>query len=188
MIEHPVTGERITFLQTAADTGGTYLRLGFAVRQGGGPDVPHIHPNQEEYFGVQSGTLAVQIGGEERRVGPGQEVVVPVGTPHSWRNVGAEEASFVVELRPALDAEEMFETVFGLAQDGLVDPRTGIPEQPWLALLVLRHRDVGLPVEPPLPVLLELFGPIAAEAERRGLRLPYPYPYARVRRAGRQTA
>ena len=187
-IEHPVTGERVTFLKTTADTGGALLRMAFAVRPGGFVAAPHVHPRQEERFEVRSGSLAVRIGEEERRVGPGEAAVVPAGTPHVWRNAGPLEAEFVVELRPALNAEEAFETLFGLAQDGLVDPKTGLPEQPWLALVVLGYRDFAALAEPPMPALLDLFGPIAAEAERQGYRLPYPYPYARLRRSEPQAA
>ena len=44
VIEHPVTGERITFLQTAESTNGELLRLELAVGPRGFVAAPHIHP------------------------------------------------------------------------------------------------------------------------------------------------
>ncbi len=94
----------------------------------------------------------------------------------------------ILEFRPALKTEEFFESYYGLAQDGQVDPETGITKQPWLALQLLRYQDDFIRlVDPPLPVVLELFTPIAEEAERAGYRLPYPYPYERVREAAAET-
>lgn len=185
VIEHPVTGERITFLATAEDTGGEYLRMELRAAPGGFvPGGLHLHPHQTERFQVLEGTLRFVVGGEESDLGPGQEVTVPAGTPHAWRNPsGAGEIVAILEFRPALNAEEVFESAFGLAQDGKVDPRTGVPDQPWLALIVVHYHDVAHGAEPPLDVLLDLMRPIAEDAERDGYQLPYPYPYARVREA-----
>ncbi len=188
VIEHPVTSERITFLKTAEDTGGEHVRMKLAVGPHGFVSAPHIHPLQEERFEIHQGIFTFMLDGKERQVRAGEGATVPPGTPHAWWNPSDEPGLAIVEFRPALNSEEVFESVFGLAQDGKVDPKTGMPEQPWLALIVLKYRDDGIPVEPPLPDLLEMFGPIAEEAERQGYRLPYPYPYARLREDQRQTA
>lgn len=189
VIEHPVTGERVTFLQTAEDTNGELLRMEFGVRPRGFVPAPHIHPLQEERFEVVRGAFSFVVDGEERQVRAGEGATVPPSTPHMWWNPSDEPALAIVEFRPGLkETGEIFESIYGLAQDGRVDLKSGMPEQPWLALIVLGYRGVGIPAEPPLPVLLELFGPIAEEAERQGYRLPYPYPYARLREEQSQTA
>lgn len=54
VIEHPVTGERITFLKTAGDTGGQLLRLDLHVSPHGFVAAAHVHPGQEERFEVRS--------------------------------------------------------------------------------------------------------------------------------------
>jgi mannose-6-phosphate isomerase-like protein (cupin superfamily) len=182
VIEHPVTGERITFLRTAAQTDGEYTTHELVVKPHGFLAAPHIHPRQVESFEILRGSFGFIVDGKERRVEAGERVVVRPGTPHTWWNAGITEATAIVELRPALKTEEFFESFFGLAQDGKVDPRTGLPEQPWLAMMVLRYyQDFAYLPDPPLGVQLDLFTPIAAEAERNGLRLPYPYPYARLK-------
>ena len=202
VIENPVTGERITFLETAAETGGEYVRLELAVAPHGFVAAAHIHPHQSERFEIRSGAINLVVNGKERRLLAGEVAVVPAGTPHAWWNADAEEAVAVVEFRPtpkpslpfrsALElgrlTEECFETFFGLAQDGKVDPRTGMPDELWGALILLHYHPFAHVVEPPLAVLLEMMTPVAAEAKRRGLRLPYPYPYTRLREAERLTA
>ena len=81
----------------------------------------------------------------------------------------------IVERRPALKAEEFFEMMFGLAQDGKVNPRTGLPNLLWLALMKLRcRRDFAHVASPHLPLQLAIFTPLAVVAKLLGHRLPYP--------------
>ena len=49
---NPVSGETITFVETAAETGGDYTVIECAVRPGGGVPMAHVHPNQSETFEV----------------------------------------------------------------------------------------------------------------------------------------
>jgi len=180
VIEHPVTGETITFLQTSEDTGGEYARSELRVKPRGFVAAPHVHPLMEETFEMQSGAFTLVVDGEERRVGAGEGAIVPAGTPHAWWNAGEEEAVAIVEHRPALKAEEFFETMFGLAQDGKVSPGTGLPNLLWLALMTLRYRrDFAHVASPPLPVQLAIFTPLAVVAKLFGYRLPYSYAYGR---------
>lgn len=182
IVEHPVTGERITFLETAGETDGEYVRSELRVQPHGFVAAPHIHPRQEETFEILSGTFTFVVDGEERQVRAGERVTVPVGTPHTWWNAGDEEGVAIVEFRPALNTEEFFESFFGLAQDGKVNPRTGLPNLLWLALITLRyHRDFVYVAKPPLSLQLAIFTPLAAVARLLGYRLPYPYPYRRPR-------
>jgi quercetin dioxygenase-like cupin family protein len=109
VIEHPITGERITFLRTAKQTGGDYLRIGLAVAPHGFVQGVHFHPMQEERFLIVSGAFDFVVDGKEFRVGPGGRVVVPAGRLHSWKNGGDTEAIAVIDLVPAFDTEECFE-------------------------------------------------------------------------------
>jgi len=178
MIEHPITRERLTFLETAAQTGGACVRYQLEVAPGGFAAAPHVHPWIEEHFEILSGEWAFVIDGVEQRMGPGDSVTIPARQVHAWWNAGKGTGVAIVECRPALRTEEFFESFFGLAQDGLVDPTTGMPHQPWLAMMVVDyHNDFAHPAEPSLPVIIETMRPIADEARRQGLRVPYPYPY-----------
>lgn len=101
MIENPLTGERVTFLETTRDTGGELLRF------------EYVLPTQEERHEVISGTLRGRLGGRERTYGEGERVIGPAGVPHAWRNASdREELRIVSELRPALHMEALLETSF----------------------------------------------------------------------------
>jgi quercetin dioxygenase-like cupin family protein len=178
IIEHPITRERLTFLETSAETGGACVRYQLEVAPGGFVAAPHVHPWIEERIDIVSGEWIFVIEGVERLLSPGDSAIIPARQAHSWRNAGPETGVAIVECRPALKTEEFFETFFGLAQDGLVDPTSGLPFQPWLAMMVVDyHNDFAHPAEPPLQVIIDSMRPIADEARRQGLRFPYPYPH-----------
>ena len=81
----------------------------------------HVHPRQEEHFKALSGTLGIQIGGQNRKLREGEEATVPPGTPHRWWNdAEEEEARVLIEFRPALNTETYFETLYGSTRDGRI--------------------------------------------------------------------
>ena len=61
-LENPVTGERFTFTDTAASTGGELLAFDFGLRPGGAVPIPHVHPIQTERFEVVSGSMRFRVG------------------------------------------------------------------------------------------------------------------------------
>jgi hypothetical protein len=75
-------------------------------------------------------------------------VTVPAGTAHKFWNAGEDEAHFVCEVRPALQFEQLIETMFGLATDGKTN-RKGMPNPLRLAVIARHHfDDVRLPFPP----------------------------------------
>jgi mannose-6-phosphate isomerase-like protein (cupin superfamily) len=78
-LENPASGERITFRQTSASTGGELLAIDLELpanrRVPGGQ---HIHPNQEERFEVVEGTMRFRMGRKRVVARPGEVVVVPL--------------------------------------------------------------------------------------------------------------
>jgi mannose-6-phosphate isomerase-like protein (cupin superfamily) len=178
VVEHPVTGERITFLETAEETNGEYALLELHVKPHGFVAAPHVHPRLQETFEIRKGSITFVIDGQEREVGPGEGASVPKGAPHAWWNSSDEEGVAVVEFRPALKAEEFFETFFGLAQDGKVSPKTGLPNLLWLAVIFGSYHGFAHITRPPLAVQRAIFTPLAAVAGLLGYRVPYPYPYS----------
>lgn len=173
VIEHPVTGERITFLETAADTGGELLRFELAIAPHGFVAATHVHPGQQERFEVRSGRISMKHGRGERVIGAGEIVEVPAGTTHGWGNPFAEPAVVDVEFRPALDTESFFESFFGLASDGRVHPRSGMPQGLQLMALAREFRhEMALP--PPAGKIVGIVSALLAPlARRRGYRGRY---------------
>lgn len=66
-----MTGERCTFTDTAASTGGELLAFDFALRPGGAVPIPHVHPVQTERFEVVDGVMRFRVGLRKRMARPG---------------------------------------------------------------------------------------------------------------------
>jgi len=94
-IENPVTGERIVFHETSAETNGERVVFETIVQPGGFVASAHLHPLQTERFEVLEGTLAMRRGKETVELGAGETVVVEPGTPHKFWNAGEGEVRFV---------------------------------------------------------------------------------------------
>ena len=148
-IENPVTGERVTFLKSAKDTGGEVVVIDTTVAPGGFVAAEHIHPYQSERFEILSGEVEFKRGKEIVTAGPGDVVMVEPGTPHHFRNLsGEEEIRFRAEVRPALSFETFLETMYGLAADGKTNKK-GLPNPFRLAVIMNEQFDlVRLPFPP----------------------------------------
>jgi mannose-6-phosphate isomerase-like protein (cupin superfamily) len=148
VIENPVTGERLLFLETSRETGGEYVLVECTVQPNGFVAAAHMHPHQTERFEIESGTVAFKLDGEEIVAGPGETVIVPAGSAHKFWNAGETEAVFVTEVRPALQFERLLETMFALANDGKTNKK-GMPNPLRLAVIANAHfDDVRLPFPP----------------------------------------
>jgi mannose-6-phosphate isomerase-like protein (cupin superfamily) len=148
VLENPMTGERIVFRKTAADTGGELVVIECTVKPGGAVAGAHVHPHQEERFEVLRGSVGFRLGRKKSIAGPGTRITVTAGTAHKFWNAGSEEAHFVCEVRPARQFEQLIETMFGLAADGKTN-RKGMPNPLRLAVIAERHfDDLRLPVVP----------------------------------------
>jgi quercetin dioxygenase-like cupin family protein len=174
VLEHPVTGERVRFLQTARDTGGHHLLLEVWSRPTtGGISAAHVHPRSQEAFEVLSGMVRYRKGPATLEAGPGERFSVPQGVAHTWHNAGDDELHMRVEFRPAGRMEAMFENLFGLAADGKVD-RKGLPA-PFLQLVVLADEFLGdaYLARPPLAIQRPLFGLLTPIGRWRGYQGQY---------------
>ena len=76
IIENPVSGERITFLQTAATPPETSSRSSSSSAQGNVPGA-HVHPEQEERFLMLVGTMKFRMRRRRMVAGRGDTLVIP---------------------------------------------------------------------------------------------------------------
>jgi quercetin dioxygenase-like cupin family protein len=173
-LENPVTGERFTFTQTAAGSGGELLAFDFALRPGGSVPIPHVHPIQTERFEVIEGRMTFRVGLRKVEAGPGDVVEVAPGVAHSFANAGDDEARLHVVVRPALAMEDMFAEVVAMAQTGRLD-RRGMPRN------LLDLADLGRRYDQ------EAHAPLIGVRVQRLLLAPVVF-LARHRRAGRAAA
>jgi quercetin dioxygenase-like cupin family protein len=167
VIENPLSGERITFRETAADTGGELLAIDLELSPDGHVPGMHVHPIQEERFEVTEGTMRFKLGGEKVIAHPGDVVVVPPGVRHKFANAGDEGARARVEVRPALRMERLFETAVALAEEGRTT-RKGLPKPLDLALFVREFEHEVQAAFPPAWVQRATLAPLAWVARKRG--------------------
>ena len=147
-VENPVTGERITFLATSADTDGEAVVIETVVQPQGFVAATHVHPFQSERFAVAEGKLGLRVGEETMTLGRDEAATVEAGTPHRFWNAGEREVRFLCEVRPALQFESLIETMFTLAAQGRTN-RKGMPNPFQLAVISRAHFDtVRLPFPP----------------------------------------
>ena len=141
--ENPVTGERLTFTETAATTGGELLAFELGLRPGGAVPITHVHPVQTERFEVVEGRMRFRLGRRLVEAGPGDGVEVAPGVRHGFANAGDGDARVRVEVRPALEMEDMFAEVIAMARAGRMS-RRGMPRNLLdLALLARTYDQVA---------------------------------------------
>lgn len=176
VIEHPVTGEKMIFRQTAQETNGTLLQIDLFVEPHGFVAGEHIHPLQEERFKIRSGNVQLRVKGHEQKFGEGEDAIIPPGTPHVWWNSGDTELHVVIEFLPALNIETFFENFFGLGKDGKTD-RQGRPNPFQAAVMFQAFKDeMRLPLMP-FGLLFPVLVPI-------GRLLGYQATYPKYSRTG----
>lgn len=173
-IEHPLTGERITWLATAASSDGVVLAFNLVLKADSAAAMAHRHTRQSERFVPSEGLIGFELAGEQRTASAGEEVNIAAGVPHRWWNAGDDAARARVELRPALDTETFFETFFGLARDGRCNHK-GMPGLLQISVLLndlgdSAPRAAGLP----LAVQDAFAALLAPVGHRAGLRAAYP--------------
>ncbi|MBA2239751.1 MAG: cupin domain-containing protein [Solirubrobacterales bacterium] len=167
IISNPVSGERIEFLRTSADTDGALLEFELELAPDGQVPGAHVHPEQEERFEVLEGRMRFRRGLRTIVAEAGDSVVVPAGRMHKFSNGGDAPARVRVEVVPALDMEELLRTTTELAHEGNV-LSSGMPKPLHLALFVKRfRREVRAPF-PPAWIVAGLLAPLAALARRLG--------------------
>jgi quercetin dioxygenase-like cupin family protein len=172
IIHNPVSGERIEFLRTAADTDGELLEFELELSADGRVPGAHVHPEQEERFHVLEGKMKFRLGMRTIVAEAGESVVVPAGRVHKFKNAGDGPARARVEVEPALDMEDLLYTSAELAHEGNV-MSSGMPKPLHLALFVKRfRREVRAPF-PPASMVHAALAPLAALARRRGYDARY---------------
>ncbi len=134
---NPITGERIVFRKTTAETAGRLLEMDDFWTQPGHRAPEHVHPEMQERWEILAGTASFRIGGVERTAGPGEVVLAPPGVRHLAWNPTDEPVHLRIQMSPALRWEVFVERMFALASDGH-RAQQGAPD-PALMLELLRE-------------------------------------------------
>ncbi len=117
-IVNPVIKDTVTFLETAAETGGKQTRVQVTLMPGGGTP-PHYHKFLTETFEVISGNLGLEVDGKPVQLGEGKAVTVFPGMIHRFFNDGTEPVTFLTTITPGSRGfEQSLHILYGLAADG----------------------------------------------------------------------
>lgn len=167
------TGQRKVVHRSSDDTGGEVCRI----ESWNEPHMPaepdHRHPYQSTTFWIYSGSLGFHIDGKEYHAGAGESMVVPANAVHHFWNDGDVVAHHMQEFRPALHIDRLFETLFGLANEGKLDAR-GMPSLLQLAVMLPEYHRENRPARPPFWLLLPLALLLWPVAYLLGYRATYP--------------
>lgn len=118
-IFNPLTKKTFTFLRTAQDTDGEYVRMQCIAdtdsNQKNG--FVHMHPSQTEIITVVSGSMMAVVDGKKVRYHAGEMLVIKPGESHQWWNASKkEQLDLITEIRPALKTDHLYKASCVLAQ------------------------------------------------------------------------
>ncbi len=130
-----VITDLITFKVTGAETGGAYSMVETVTQPGGGTP-PHRQADTEAFY-VLEGTYGFLVEGEQRVLGPGESIAIPVGTVHAFSNVGQTPARMLIVNSPAGLHERFFVEAGDLVDDP-ANPPAGEPDFARLAAAAQR--------------------------------------------------
>lgn len=149
-ITNEVTGEILTFTQTAADTNGEKLVFDLILKPGSCVPMKHIHTTQDEIFETLEGYVDVEVGKEHKKILAGDKVLMPKSVPHKWWNSSGSNVRLTVTFIPAHNTEDFFVEMFALANSGKSKPN-GAPTFSQAAVMCGKY-DIYHPV---IPVFLQ---------------------------------
>lgn len=121
-ITNKITGEILTFTQTAADTNGEKLVFDLILSPGSTVPIKHVHTLQDEIFETIEGYVDVEVGNEHKIIYAGDKVFMPKSIPHKWWNSSGKDVRLTVTFVPAYNTEDFFIEMFALANAGKTKP------------------------------------------------------------------
>jgi quercetin dioxygenase-like cupin family protein len=94
-----VLRDQSTFKVLSEETGGAYAVLEQKIPAGHGPPL-HVHRHETEIFYVLDGQFEITIGGRKVTATAGAIVVGPRDIPHTFRNIGSQDARLLLTVIP----------------------------------------------------------------------------------------
>ncbi|MEJ8755680.1 cupin domain-containing protein [Pontibacter sp. H259] len=151
-------------VKTAAQTKGQSLEMEWELLpQTDGAPI-HIHPQASESYRVLQGQVEINIDGQWHWLHQGEELTVPAGIPHTFRNP-TENVSKVYNVHsPAMNFEGYFSDlhhiVDKLSGQGQEKLRLNLKTVTYLAMLMKKYPKEIISVNPPnfIVSLLNMLG------------------------------
>jgi len=125
----------IRFLVDAEQSGGAVAMFEFDVPASAKLPVAHSHDAYEETIYGLRGVTSWAIDGDVVDVGPGDAVVIPRGVVHRFDNNGAEDATMLAIVTPALLGPDYFHELAAVVAAAAGGP----PDPAQIVAVMLRH-------------------------------------------------
>lgn len=107
------TGDRLYFLTSPMCCEGESLEFRCTLPPLAAGAPLHSHADMDEWFIVERGQLAVDLGnGVSRLLGPGDAIELPAGTPHGFANAIDAETVFRARATPGLEIERFLRMIY----------------------------------------------------------------------------
>ena len=165
-IVNPVIRDTVTFIQTAAESGGRISEMDITLMPGGANPL-HYHKTYSESFLAIEGNLGLQT--SERCVKilkPGEAYTVKPMQHHLFFNPTDQPIKFKITITPGHQGfENSLRIVYGMAADGLTN-KNSIPRSLRHKAIIACMRDMNIPGF--LTLIFPLFQRIAAKARQTG--------------------
>ena len=149
-IQNKATGDRIEFIQTAAQTNGRISEfiMTLAPNSSWAKSPKHFHPYQRETFKVIAGELNLNVGKNHLVLTPEDDkVIVDKFTLHSFWNTTNQEVKFIAEIIPPKQIEKGIRRTYQLAQQGKINKKN-IPHNPFYTLVLMKDFDAYFAIIP----------------------------------------
>ena len=168
ILDNPVSGERIIFRKTAADTDGELLELDLELAPDGHVPGKHVHPvaggalrGHQRHHEVQDGPQDRRRRGRRGGHGPGRRART------SSRTAATRPPTCGCRSARRSRWSSCFETAVALANEGRTTSK-GMPKPLDLALFVREYADEVQGAFPPAWVQQATMAPLAWVARKRG--------------------
>ena len=119
----------------------------------GGESAVHIHSHQTEIYEVKEGEIQVYLEKTWKTLKEGEQVTIPKGTVHAFRNIGEQKAIAFNSHNPGLRFGEMLETIQQYIHDGKITSTKGFRNLAYMSSIMVKYKDVMITIKPPSPVI-----------------------------------
>ena len=109
----------------------------------------HVHPEQDEHYYITGGEMEVYLNGSWNKLRVGEEMHIPKGAEHAFRNSGGQQAIATNQHIPGLRTQEYYETMGRLINEGKITGMTGLRNGIYLSLHAVKFADVVILHQPP---------------------------------------
>lgn len=140
-------------VKTAEQTNGQSLEMEWEILPSSGGTPVHIHPSAKETYKVIQGQLELKVNGKWKLLQEGEEITVPEGIPHTFRNPSGNLTKVYNTHSPALHFDDYFEGLYNLvaklSQGGKKKLEMNLNTATHLSMLMKKYKEEIISVNPP---------------------------------------